>query len=329
MVLRRYPSRIRSGAARHWRRAVGTTLLLAAFALWGPMAPVQAAQDPERLLERMNRALEQVQFDGTLVYLHGHDLAALRVSHRSNDGTTGESMLSLTGPVRALSRHADGVTCMLPDAAPLTVRKGHGDGGILRSVPMDFARLRKHYRILHAGRFRIAGRDTEVVGVLARDGYRYGYRFYLDQASGLPLKVDLLAQDETPIQQIMFTDIAIHTNGAAPSRPMAAGQDVAAASDAPDWLADRLPPGFRVISEESLARDDGASIRQLVVSDGLASFSVYLEPPSDGALQGESRLGAVSAAGGLVGAQQATVVGEVPPATVRTVLGGMEPEAGS
>jgi sigma-E factor negative regulatory protein RseB len=325
-------------APRPRGRAAPWAALLAAAILPLTAVPIRAADDPERLLERMNQALERVQFEGTLVYLHGHDLSALRVSHRVQDGTPGESMLSLTGPVRALSRHAEGVTCMLPDAAPLTVRKGHGDAGILRSMPLDFARLEGFYRIGHLGRFRVAGRDTDVVGVLARDGFRYGYRFYVDEASGLPLKVDLLAGDETPIQQIMFTDIAIdaasESEGDAPDAqagpetlarrppPASAGSDPA---EAADWLPAELPPGFRLVSRERFPREDGATIRQLVLSDGLAAFSIYLEPPLDGALQGESRLGAVSAAGGRVGNYQATVVGEVPPTTVRTVLNGIRP----
>jgi sigma-E factor negative regulatory protein RseB len=229
---------------------------------------------------------------------------------------------------------------MLPDAAPLTVRKGHSNGGILRSMPPDFARLEGLYRISHLGRFRVAGRDTDVVGVLARDGFRYGYRFYVDEASGLPLKVDLIAGDETPIQQIMFTDIVIDADsgdaGVAPSgrsdpgttarRPPPA--PVPDPADVADWVPAELPPGFRLISRERFPREDGAIIRQLVLSDGLAAFSIYLEPPLDGALQGESRLGAVSAAGGRVGDYQATVVGEVPPMTVRIVLDGIRPRSG-
>ncbi|MCG6939778.1 MAG: MucB/RseB C-terminal domain-containing protein [Thiohalocapsa sp.] len=309
------------------RRAFLLALCVVA-ALWLCALVAQAAEAPQRLLERMNRALEQVEFNGTLVYLHGQDLAALRVTHRIKDGNPGESMLSLTGPVRALSRHARGVTCMLPDAAPLTVPKAHGRRGMLRKVPLDFERLSAYYDIRYLGQFRVAGRDTDVVGVLAQDGFRYGYRFYLDKASGLPLKLDLLDEDETPVQQIMFTDIAIEGQGDAGAEPAGGGspEQVPAQADAgPNWLSAALPPGFHVVSEESLRRDDGASIHQLVLSDGLASFSIYLEPPLDGALQGESRLGAVSAAGGRVGEQQVTVVGEVPPATVRMVLEGTDP----
>lgn len=333
---------------RRVRRLRIWALLVSPLLLWAGAA--SALDDSRALLERMSQALEQVQFDGTLVYLHGQHLAALRVSHRINNGTAGESLLSLTGPVRALSRHAEGVTCMLPDAAPLSVSKGHGHSALLPTLPLDFSKLSRHYRIAHMGRFRIAGRETEVVGVRARDGYRYGYRFYVDAASGLPLKIDLLDTDGRPVQQTMFTDIDIEpgpvteaaqasaqsgaqqTDGvkaAALSRSASAGPTSEAAAPAPartDTAAAslRLPPGFDIVSRKVLSRDDGGRIEQWVASDGLASFSVYVEPPMDGALQGQSQLGAVSAVGGLVGGQQVTVVGEVPPATARRVLEQME-----
>ncbi len=329
---------------RRLRQLPVWALLVSPLLLWA--GPASALDDARALLERMSQALVQVQFDGTLVYLHGQDLAALRVSHRINNGTPGESLLSLTGPVRALSRHAEGVTCMLPDAAPLSVSKGHGHSALLPTLPLDFSKLSRHYRIVHMGRFRIAGRETEVVGVRARDGYRYGYRFYVDAASGLPLKIDLLDTDGRPVQQTMFTDIDIEpgpvaetaqaasqqagaVKSAALSRSASGAQATEATGPAPARTEPaaaslRLPPGFDIVSRKVLSRDDGGRIEQWVASDGLASFSVYIEPPMDGALQGPSQLGAVSAVGGLVGDQQVTVVGEVPLATAHRVLEQME-----
>lgn len=300
-------------------------LIGAGLCLWVLQAP--AAQSPQQLLARMNLALEETQFTGTLVYLHGQHLAALRITHRTQEGNAGESLLSLTGPVRALSRHARGVTCMLPDVAPLSVRSADGhQPSMLRRLPLDFDRLLAHYRIEALGRYRVAGRDTEVVGLLASDSFRYGYRFYLDADAGLPLKVDLLDEDGVAIQQVMFTDIAIEGRVSAASgvaRPPSTGVAPLlgrSSAEAP-WLSGRIPPGFRVVADEARLRQDGAEMRQLVLSDGLASFSVYLEPPTADAMQGQSRLGAVTAVGGRIGALQVTVVGEVPLATARRILG--------
>jgi sigma-E factor negative regulatory protein RseB len=293
------------------------------FGLLGSAAAAPADEGAAAILDRMHRSAEHVAFEGTLVYLHGHDLAALRVSHRTGAGGVGESLFALTGPVRALARHAGGVTCMLPDSAPLTVRRPAAAGGLLGGLLLDFSALSSHYAVARHGVFRIAGRETDVVSVMAKDAYRYGYRFYVDQASGLPLKVDLLAHDRVPIQQIMFTDIDIDPAAAPPAAGLPPARPTPAASGDGDWEPRRLPSGFAVISRADFERDDGATVRQLVVSDGLASFSIYAEPPATGVLRGESQLGAVSAAGGRIGEHHVTVVGEVPLATVRFVLDGM------
>jgi len=317
----------------------------------GPVdeGPAQARD----LLQRMNQALADVPFEGTIVYAHDDDLSALRIAHRVQQGAAQESLLSLTGPVRAMSRHWKGVTCMLPDAAPLNVRRPSRLGTPLTAAA-DFEQIERHYDLRHRGGFRIAGRDTDVIVLLPRDDFRYGRRFFVDRVSGLPLKSDLLDADGRPVQQVMFTDIDIgtepteqavdnpHGHGTGVSSP---GAEAAAtdhngalggqpeAQPAIQWRPRELPPGFSVVSRSTLeasSPEGGAATdepaRQLLVSDGVASFSIYIEPPLDGALQGESRLGAVSAAGGRVGGHQVTVVGEVPPKTVRSVLSrGLRP----
>ncbi len=292
----------------------------------------------EALLQRMHRSLAWVPYEGTIVYLHDRDLSALRVTHRVEDGSPQESLLALTGPIRALSRHWKGVTCMLPDSKPLDVRRPM-QGGIQRQAQVGFERIRRFYDARYEGGFRIAGRDTEVVALIPRDDYRYGHRFYIDRSSGLPLKIDLFREDRTPLQQVMFTDIDVHDgawNGAIPhlrSNTVASQDNFGTATDAEgdeitssvdEWRLQDLPPGFRVVSRtRAMVGDDngqGETTRQLMVSDGLASLSIYIAPPLDGALHGESRLGAVNAVGERVGDFQVTVVGEVPLKTVRSIL---------
>ena len=65
-------------------------------------------------------------------------------------------------------------------------------------------------------------------------------------------------------------------------------------------------------------------MQHLVLSDGLASVSVYVEsdPQAEG-LEGGTRIGAVHAAGRRISGHQVTVVGEVPLETVEAVLAGI------
>ncbi|MEA3277082.1 MAG: MucB/RseB C-terminal domain-containing protein, partial [Pseudomonadota bacterium] len=69
-------------------------------------------------------------------------------------------------------------------------------------------------------------------------------------------------------------------------------------------------------------------VEHFVLSDGLASVSVYVENGSQEGLKGGSRIGAVHAAGGRAYGHQVTVVGEVPSGTVEAVLAGIRYDGG-
>jgi sigma-E factor negative regulatory protein RseB len=66
-------------------------------------------------------------------------------------------------------------------------------------------------------------------------------------------------------------------------------------------------------------------IEQYVLSDGLASLSIFVEAAGqDEALQGVSHLGAVNAWGGERQGYQVTAVGEVPAVTLLDVVDAMQ-----
>ena len=102
---------------------------------------------------------------------------------------------------------------------------------------------------------------------------------------------------------------------------------------------DGLPSGYVELSESYLAMPldrasrgsapldappgDGAPVSHVMVSDGMASVSVYVEHLSaleqDTSVAGLSSMGAMNAYGLSLGSGFVTVVGEVPPATVRRI----------
>lgn len=289
--------------------------------------------DAGAVLSRMAAAMQRWEYEGTLVYLHGHHLTTLRIVHRIDDGESRESLLALSGPIRAVARNGRGVTCVLPDAHPISVEPPHPHSGMLREAPLDAERLAPSYLIHPLGDARIAGRDADVIGVIPRDNLRYGYRFYVDQATGLPLKTDLMDRSSTPIEQVMFTELEV-IGEAQPLRSAVASPAEQPESDRPRpkaaeiaaetserWHFARLPRGFRVVAGEQ----DAKGRRHIMISDGLASVSVYIEPDRGDGLQGATRLGAVHAAGRVIDDHQVTAVGEVPAETIASILSELRP----
>ena len=324
----------RARSARIGRAALAALSAVLISAPAGGSSPVDH-------LERMVTALRSLSYEGTLVYLRDNRLEALRVLHRvEDDGRAHEQILTLNGPVRSLVRDQDQVTCELPDSLPISVRRSGLAGDILRSRLIDPEAISPHYLVHPLGSARVAGRPTQVVGIIPRDDLRYGYRFYLDEESGLPLKSDLMGEDPEPLEQIMFTSLNLLPGGTLIASASAEAPVPAAPESAPDagtsglgtqprawpgspWHFDRLPDGFQVVMNDRWLDASGSMVEHLVVSDGLASVSIYVEGDAEEGLAGATRMGAIHALGRRVAGHQVTVVGEVPAKTIEATLDGL------
>ena len=149
-----------------------------------PPDPAQTSEKAAGLLARMADAVRSLNYEGTLVYLHENRLEAMSLQHRIDQGQVQERLISLSGPVRAVVSAHERVMCVLPDGHPISVERG---ARFLDADGIDPAALADHYRVELLGVARVAGRDTDVIGIVPRDALRYGYRFHIDRETALPL----------------------------------------------------------------------------------------------------------------------------------------------
>ena len=281
----------------------------------------------------MTTALRTLDYQGTLVYLIDNRLETLHLTHRIVQGRVQERLVSLSGPVRSLDRERDRVTCVMPDAQPISVAR-RASPSLPAAGPIDPVALAGRYRIEVRGAARVAGRDALVLMIRPRDQLRYGYQFHLDRATGLPLKSDLIDDRGEPIEQLLFTSIDLGSETPAAVQSSAEQGSEALSADAPQappqspprptrWHFDGRPPGFELAAHDLTEDGQGAAIDHFVFSDQLSSYSLYIESGAADGLRGATRIGAVHAAGGLVNGHQVTAVGEVPAATVAAAVAGL------
>lgn len=298
--------------------------------------PAVAAADREAemeaigLLERMLRSMRTLSYSGTFVYLHGNQLESLKITHSLQDGQELEVLVSLNGSAREVHRDQRAVTCIMPDARAVSIEQRAPGAGLWSKLDPDLRRLRAHYRLYLLGEFRVAGRAARVVGIIPKDQFRYGYRFYLDAESGLPLKTDLMSEEAEPVEQIMFTsleltavDTPLHDHPAQRGgfRKSLRNPPRIRAPDQPgEWEFAGLPAGFTLQLQDHWTDQAGHPVEHFLLSDGLASVSVYVEKGAEGGLRGGAHVGAVNAWGGRVAGHQVTAVGEVPADTVHQVV---------
>ncbi len=297
------------------------------------------AENPARQwLDAMSEALRNLDYDGSFVYLHDGKLEAMRIIHRLDGGGEKERLVSLTGSAREVIRDNQSVTCILPDSKSVMVGRSRPRQPF-PVVLRDLDTLEKYYRFESIGDDRMAGVMTQVVAIMPRDAYRYGYRFWIAKDSKMLLKSDLTGVDGTPIEQVMFTQMGVGkevTDAAMPASPGEAGHawhhqdiggDASTGPGQPRWVVRRLPDGFSLTHyQRKQMQPGGGGTEHLVYSDGLATVSVYVEMASadKDALTGLSSMGAMNTYGAVVGGHQVVVVGEVPEVTVEMMARSIE-----
>jgi sigma-E factor negative regulatory protein RseB len=298
----------------------------ARFALLGSLllsAPA-IAQDAAALIARMGEAVRTLDYEGELVYAHGGQIETLRLFHAGGPDGERERLVTLTGAPREVIRAEGRVTCIGTAPEPSVYADESGRPRLLAALPgADPLALQQHYAFVLGGVERVAGLPAQQVEVRPRDAFRYGYRLWLEQGSGMPLKSTRFGADGRPVEQIMFTRIALGQRPTEADLVGNAGGDAnrtvlalpaAIAATASAWTVIDPPPGFAL----AMQQPGTAAGEHLVYSDGLANVSIYVEALDAGipVFSGPASRGAMNLYGRVVQGRQVTVLGDVPAATV-------------
>ena len=292
------------------------------------------ASEISDLLNKMTNADERLNYQGVLVLRKSNNLVAMRVEHGSDDRGVWESMMSLNGEARRVIRVNDKVTSVYPERNLLTVSHSKDKQSLHPALPANLEKLEAYYSIKRLDDDRIADREATVVDLMPNDGFRYGYRYWLDSKTGVLLRCDLLNEKQRVVEQMMFTMLEY-----LPDAPASAFSKIdregyeekrldqeSPAQQNPVWQVKNLPIGFMLTQSRSRQTKRG-EVLHLAYSDGLASVSVFVEPARESSKkrEGASIMGALNAYRTLVNRHFVTVVGEVPAMAVMQIAQSVEP----
>ncbi len=299
-----------------------TWLIAASIAL--PL-PIAAAEDEASLwLQKMGTALREQNYVGVFTYLRGAEFNTMRIAHRYEDGQVRERIFQLNGEQRDITRVDDEVICHHDGAHKVDLTHNVPLGPFTQIFSDNISHYREQYRFTMRGADRVANREAVMLDIMPRFDDRYGYRLWLDKETGLLLQSHLVDRKRVR-EQFQFAEIEIGGDvsdevlTAAVNDETVKHQLTAEILDQPSKPALHvawLPDGFRIVQ---------ATRNRLHFSDGLATFSVFVErakPMPDVA----TRVGGTAViTRTLSGTGQITVVGEVPVATARRVAESVEP----
>lgn len=320
------------------RRSAGTRagILIAWVALAVPL--LAAAAEPDTAagwFARMQQALAHQSYRGVVVYVGnaGPETYRLIVS-----GGQYALIRALSGPAHEIVRGPNAVVRLRPDGGTTVVRGMSGETSPLPFPPAIRVRalaLAPNYRLRLDGGGRVAGEAAQILDIVPRDQWRYGYRLWIGRDSGLLLRSELMGADGRELQQSFFTQLQLMKAPAAASaigaKALALVTGAGGAKDVSDGVCGgneaamkltNLPPGYHVLKTVcEHALDASAPVTHVLISDGLAVVSLFVSVHHEGgpALVGVTRLGAVHAVGRLQGSFALTAMGNAPLPTISRI----------
>ena len=325
--------------------ALASAVCVAAPAVWAQASAAAGdgaaqAREVRAWLLRIHEAASHRNFQGTFVVSGGGSVSSARIAHFCEGPNQFERSESLDGLARHVYRHNDVVTTLWPAKRVATVEQRTMLAEFPALLQAGDDRIAEFYEVRPQGAERIAGHEANVLVVKPRDGHRYGYRLWAEQATGLLLRADVLGERNEVLETSAFSDVAIGVKPQpesvlAPMKKLEGYRVVrpvliATKLEAEGWMLRQTAPGFREVSCVRRPMDNAAvgdrQVLQAIYSDGLTYVSVFIEP-FDAQRHTRSMLASVGPTQTLMQQQGdwwVTVVGDVPAATLRTFAKGLE-----
>ncbi|MGI9289345.1 MAG: MucB/RseB C-terminal domain-containing protein [Pseudomonadales bacterium] len=295
-----------------------------------------------QLLKRMSHSVQEQSYDGVFVYKRGDEMGSVRVIHVVKDGKENERVIHLDGPARELVVGAHDIGCVHSGARLL--RSPVAQPSNAAGHPYDeehSSELSRYYAFKMAGNGRVAGRPVTKLNIKPRDGQRLGYHLYLDKQSDLLLKSAIVDSKRQVLESFQFTQIkigdAVNEDDLRPESEDAKVREYhslsephksSSAEEEAAWQAGWIPDGFVMASDAQRKLGD-ANMDSMHYTDGLAMFSVFVEPAKESTPVFEQRQGStvVYSESKRDGSNwhTVTVVGEVPPSTAKDIAKGVRP----
>jgi sigma-E factor negative regulatory protein RseB len=310
--------------------------LLFAWA-WSCFA-VAENESAEALLQQMQQSYRQLNFELTLVEYSQGQLESKRLTRGHLDGEALTHLTYLNGRPREFVQR-DGETSFFDVSHHGYTLKDSSLPGLfyrLQRIPLE--PLLNQYDAVFAGRSRVLGRVAQVVRLVPRAEHCYGYVLWLDQESGLLLKLDTLDPDAGVVEQSMGVALhiseepgaLIHELKNARLPPVMPAVDLSPnAQHGLPWQTGWLPEGFELRSQDKHKLPvTEQPVDYLMLSNGLVDVSVYVAQAGTGgeAQQQLVRQGATHLVSLInPGRVEITVVGAIPADTARRIAESITP----
>ncbi len=309
-----------------------------AAALLALLALPATAQQPHAVqaldlpwLQQVHKAARDLDYSGVIIYTQGQSSQSMKLVHVVDGTGERERLEIMDGLPREFLRQNEVTQCLLPEKKMVVIERRQNER-FPSFLVGDVSQLPQHYDMRRLPeQERVAGRPCDVVELVPKDTQRYGYRLCADTDHRLLLRMQTVDATQSVVDQIAFASVSFGDQVAL--------QDLRTSWNASQWQVVEpevrqiqaseqgwvftMPPGFTMHSEMLRPMRAGRQVTHLVMADGLAAISVFLErvgaPEAEENSLGAYHRGAMNMFRTRINDYVLTTTGEVPMPTLRAL----------
>lgn len=300
----------------------------------------QADLNVGQWLLRLHEASRQRSYIGTFVVSAATgSLSSARIWHVCDGVQQIERVETLTGAPRSTFRRNDEVVTFLSESKVVRTEKRDSLGIFPSILTGATSPIPEFYTARKLGSERVAGFEADVVQVAAKDSLRFGYRIWSEKKTGLVVKLQTLDTDGAVLEQAAFSELQldapvrmdklIQLMGNTEGYRVEKADPVKTTAAAEGWVLKGPVAGFKPVNcykRQASGATAANGAMQWIFSDGLASVSLFVEvyDRQRHTQEGLMAIGATQTLMRRLNDWWLTVVGEVPPQTLRAFAQSLE-----
>ena len=294
--------------------------------------PLLADQNPWGIIERCQKASQNLNYKGIYISQNGQELKSVEITHALHGSEQFTRINLLDGNADEVLSHGKNVVIYHKHDNNVVIQKREQQHLFPAIFRGEIAEIKKYYLLSFGISERVAGRMTQRVNLIPKDSFRYTYNLWLDQETSLPLKMIISNIDKEILEQSAFNKIQFNTEKNLEwftptldsSKKYLIEESITKEINLNRfWVATNIPPGFKEVNFMVSKMSDMNLVRNhSVYSDGLSYISLFVQPVRKGQKPkvGDLSFNSTNVSARYFKGYQIMAVGSVPIKAVRSLI---------
>ncbi|MEQ5221958.1 sigma-E factor regulatory protein RseB [Providencia alcalifaciens] len=250
-----------------------------------------SSTDADVLFKEMGTAAQNLSYEMSFMTLSPQNIVPVRYRHAILNGIPVSQMIQMDSSRREIVQNGNRISYFEPGFDAFSLNGEHIIDNLPTVIFADYQKIQPYYNFIDAGRTHIGDKPALVIRIISKDNSRFNYVLLIDEETKLPLRVDLLDNNNQTLEQFRVISTVLDSKNVQDSLKSLSNVNLPPLLLSPKnenpafkWQVGMLPPGFEEVSRSTgkLNKDD--IVETAMFSDGLFTFSVNVTKASKGPL---------------------------------------------